>query len=92
MVTPLRVDRFAQELVSHPDQIKVARIRNGIRYGFHLGFQQHHKLKSARNNKGYAVNNPQVIDSYLDYEVQLGRVAGPFLAPPLPNVHVSSFG
>ena len=39
-----------------------------------------------------ALLNPQVIDSYLQSEVQTGRVAGPFSQPPLPVLHVSRFG
>ena len=39
-----------------------------------------------------ALQNPQVVDVYLSREVQLGRVAGPFPLPPLPNLHNSRFG
>ena len=39
-----------------------------------------------------ALLNPQVIDNYLQSEVQTGRVAGPFAQPPLPVLHVSRFG
>ena len=39
-----------------------------------------------------ALLNPQVIDSYLQSEVQTGRVAVPFSPPPLPVLHVSRFG
>ena len=39
-----------------------------------------------------ALQNPQVIDNYLQSEVQLGRVAGPFSESPLPVLHVSHFG
>ena len=31
-------------------------------------------------------------DAYLANEVSLGRVAGPFDSPPLPGLHISSFG
>ena len=33
-----------------------------------------------------------VVDEYLAHEVMLRRVAGPFPFPPLPNLHISSFG
>ena len=33
-----------------------------------------------------------VIDNYLQSEVQTGMVAGPFIQPPLPVLHVSHFG
>lgn len=39
-----------------------------------------------------ALNHPSVIDAYLETEVSCGRVAGPFTAPPFPDLHVSGFG
>ena len=33
-----------------------------------------------------------VIDEYLAHEDPRGRIAGPFRSPPLPNLHISSFG
>ena len=33
-----------------------------------------------------------MIDDYLANEIALHRVVGPFASPPLPNLHVSSFG
>ena len=38
-----------------------------------------------------ALLNPQVIDNYLQSEVQTGRVVGPFSQPPLSVLHVSRF-
>ena len=57
-----------------------------------LGFNYSTSLKSATGNMGSALLNPQVIDNYLQLEVQTGRVAGPFSQPPLPVLHVSPFG
>ena len=64
----------------------------GLRHGFYLGFSPSQKLKSAKKNKPSAAQHPSVVDQYLANEVSLGRVAGPFSAPPFPNLHVSSFG
>ena len=91
-VTPLRVERFTRELQSHPNQIQVSYVLNGLRHGFRLGFQQHHTLKPAKRNKDSAINNPQVIDSYLENEVRRQRVAGPYDSPPIPDLQISSFG
>ena len=49
-------------------------------------------LKSARRNKLSAYQNSRVIDMHLADEVRLGCVAGPFDAPPVQDLHVSSFG
>ena len=39
-----------------------------------------------------SLQHPSVIDSYLQNEVSVGRVAGPFPAPPFPSLHISHFG
>ena len=91
-VSPLQIDHFAHELASHPNQAQVAYVLDGIRNGFRVGFQAHQRLHSASKNKVSALANPQVIDAYLDNEVRLGRVAGPYPSPPMPNLQVSSFG
>ncbi|KAK3726195.1 hypothetical protein QZH41_003183 [Actinostola sp. cb2023] len=50
------------------------------------------KVVSAKRNKKSAEDQPAVIDEYLANEVALGRVAGPFSHPPIPSLHISSFG
>ena len=91
-VSPLNVDQFARELINHPDQLQVSFVIEGLRYGFKLGFLHSFTLKSANKNKPSAYQHPKVIDDYLANEVSLRRVAGPFNVPPLPNLHISSFG
>ena len=91
-LTPINVDRFQHELCHHPNPDKVAYVVQGLRDGFHLGFNYSTSLKSATGNMASALLNPQVIDNYLQSEVQTGRVAGPFSQPPLPVLHVSRFG
>ena len=91
-VSPLKPEEFARNLTNHPDQLQVAFVLDGLRNGFRLGFHHSRKLKSASTNKSSAKQHPDVIDCYLANEVALGRVAGPFSSPPLPNLHISSFG
>ena len=91
-VSPLKVEEFSRELASHPDQQKVSYVIEGLRHGFKLGFQASHRLRPAKKNKPSAFQHQQVVDEYLANEVALGRVAGPFISPPLPHLHISSFG
>ena len=91
-VSPLNVDEFCRELATHPDQQQVAFVLQGIRHGFKLGFQSTHRLRPATKNKPSAFQHAKVVDEYLANEVSLGRVAGPFNSPPLPRLHISSFG
>lgn len=91
-MTPLVVKQFSRELQLHPDPIQVSYVLNGLRYGFRIGFDDSINLCSAKTNKPSAHANPRVIDSYLENEVRLGRVSGPHVNPPLPDLHISSFG
>lgn len=92
-ISPINLTNFELQLTSHPDRRKVDYVLTGLRFGFHLGFQQHLcKLKSAMSNCPFANEHPSVIDEYLRKEVSLGRVFGPTHAPPLQNLHVSRFG
>lgn len=91
-MTPLQADQFALELQHHPDRQLVNYVLDGISNGFRVGFSPSHKLKSAKNNKPSALQHAAVVDEYLANAVSLGRVAGPFTSPPLPNLHISSFG
>ena len=88
----LHFEEFSRELANHPNQQQVSYVLRGIQFGFRLGFHPSQKLKPAKKNKPSAVLHAPVIDDYLANEVLLGRVAGPFSSPPLPNLHISSFG
>ena len=90
-ITPTEVDRLQFELLNYPHPDKAAYLIQGLRHGFHLSFNHNISLKSATGNMASALANPQVIDDYLHTEVQLGRVAGPFLQPPFHSLHVSHF-
>ena len=95
-LTPINVDRFQHELRHHPNPDKVAYVVQGLRHGFHVGFNYSTSsgtsLKSATRNMASALLNPQVIDNCLQLDVETGRVAGPFSQPPLPILHVIRFG
>ena len=70
---------------------KVAHVVQGLRAGFHLGFNYSTSLKSATGNMASALLNPQVVENYLPSDDQTGKVAGPFPQPPLPVLHVGRF-
>ena len=92
MVSPLNLHQFACELQSHPDRSKVDYVLSGITHGFDIGFLPQFPITSARKNKASATAHPEIVDAYLQNEVSLGWVAGPFLSSRLPNLHVNSFG
>ena len=70
-LTPINADRFQHELRHHPNPDNVAYVVQGLRDGYHLGFNYSTSLKSATRNMASALLNPQVIDRYLQSEVHL---------------------
>ena len=61
---------------------KVAHVVQGLRAGFHLGFNYSTSLKSATGNMASALLNPQVVENYLQSDRQGGgplSSASPFL-------------
>ena len=92
-VTPIDAHKLWRELCFHPDQVKVDYVISGLTNGFRLGFDPSAvSLQSAAHNMPSASLQPSVIDQYLLTEREKGRVAGPFLISPIPNLHVSRFG
>ena len=91
-VSPLNFELFAAELTHYPDRAKATFVLQGIKDGFRLGCDKPVALKSARRNKLSAYQHSGVTDVYLDNEVRLGCVVGSFDAPPVQNLHISSFG
>ena len=81
-LTPINVDRFQHELRHHPNPDKVAYVVQGLRDGFHLGFNYSTSLKSATKNMASALLNPQVIDNCLQLDVETGRWRAPSPSPP----------
>ena len=84
--------QFSWELRHHPNPQHLASVLDGPSFGFKLGFSHSQSLKPAKRKKPSAYEHPSVIDEYLATEVSSGRVAGPFASPPVPLLHVSSFG
>ena len=49
-------------------------------------------LKSARTNLHSAILHPEVVDEYIQNELSLGRISGPYPLSQCPEVHTSRFG
>ncbi|CAH3181471.1 unnamed protein product [Porites lobata] len=89
--TPLDVDKLAFELVNHPNRSFVDNLVNALRYGTRIGYLGPQKFRVS-NNLISASQHPEVISANLSKEMSLGRVAGPFLSPPLPNFQCHPIG
>lgn len=78
-------------LASHPDSAYASYIREGLTYGFRIGFNESTdiQLHSAFKNHVFVKKNPQAVADYIGSECALGRVNGPFLASQVSWVHTS---
>ena len=93
--TPLRAEAWQSMLVDHPDKELVEWMVRGIRQGFRLGFQQDRRgLRQARQNLASVREHPEVVQEYLDNELEKGRViaVGKTEEADALGVHCSPFG
>ena len=93
VTTPLVVVMWRQFLQAYPLPEVTAFVIQGLTEGFRVGYDYAHpRLKSAKRNMLSARDHPKVVEDYWANEVELGRVAGPFMGGKIPSLHVSRFG
>ena len=85
--SPLNVSAWQRALQDHPDQRFVGYILEGIVDGFHIGFDRSHSLLPARRNLPSAEEHGDVLASYIEKELALGRFVGPFDASPTWHIN-----
>ena len=76
--TPLRFSAWDTAVRTHPDRSFVSYICTGLQVGFRIGFAHHKPLSNAASNMLSATQHPEQIDEYLEKELRLGRMLGPF--------------
>ena len=85
---PFQIEFWTKELHSHPDQYFTNYVLEGITNGFCIGFNRRHWLCSSIKN--LSTKNPGLITSYLEREIQLGRMYRHIACPP--GIHLSPIG
>ena len=88
--SPICVSRLASLLKGYPTDVSSFLI-NGFSHGFRLGYRHHSPSGPIRNNTS-ALSNPDAVSASILKELQRGHTAGPFLTPPLRNMHCSPLG
>lgn len=73
---------LVHRLEQYPNQVDAQILREGFSQGFRIPYQGERQPRLAKNH-GSARRQPQVVLQKLFEEIRLGRVAGPFLAPPM---------
>ena len=78
-------------LEPHPCATFVAQVVSGMRHGFRIGYKGPRSPLQAPNLSS-AFLHPAAVDQALNKEIQAGRIAGPFDAPPFPDLRCSGLG
>ena len=89
-VTPVRIDRLTSVLRDY-DPLLTNFLIQGFSYGFHIHYSN---LRSSFESPNLlsANDQPNIVTDKLHKEIEAGRVAGPFSAPPFDNFVVSPLG
>ena len=89
--TPINLAKMLPFLNSYPDRQDASVLINGFTFGFRLGYDGPRVSSSAKNLMSVR-DNWATVQEKIDREVHLGRIAGPYSSPPLPNLRCSPIG
>jgi len=90
ITTPLLLQYWANLLATHPDQALAGFFLDDISQSFRISYHNFSRsLKSAKQNLDCAILHPEVIDHYLEEELALQCIAGPFQKKLVPEAHIS---
>ena len=91
--TPLILSHWKHTLATYSYRHLADFFLQGISQGFRIGFSYGSThLKPSKLNLEGARSHPNVVDDYLQTEINLNRVAGPFPSSSLPSCQISRFG
>ena len=86
--TPLNLQSWQYHLSRHPNQQLVKYFLEGISSGFRIGPTME-TLRPAQKYLQGALLHPQVVDEYLQAELSLHRISGPFPQTSCPAIQIS---
>ena len=75
-------------LLNYPNKDTAHEIIQGLKYGFKLHYTGTRLPVFCKNSKSVQANSEIVVEK-LTKEIQLGRIAGPFMQPPFPTFRCS---
>ena len=88
--SPIHLRHFAHLLANHPHEEFYHFIIKGLREGFHVGYRCQGMTLSLRGgNHRSSLSNQDVVSSYIQGEVQAGRMVGPLPSSTARAVHCS---
>ena len=88
--TPVKVSKLKEWLSGYPVP-KTNLLTNGFAKGFKVGYEGKPNCKVVNNLKS-ALDNSEVVDDYLQKELDSGRIDGPFEEVPFKTFQTSPIG
>lgn len=88
--TPLNITELIKALKLYPARA-AKELVSGLSHGFSLQFEGPRMYRDSPNLLS-AKQFPEVLHTKIIKEIQAGRVAGPFLSIPFPNLQISPVG
>ena len=89
--TPINIIALCRHLQNYPDRVAAAVLLKGFGEGFRLNYDGLRKATTC-NNLVSVCCNEEVAYQLVLKEVQLGRIASPFVNPPLHDLRLSPLG
>jgi len=89
--TPIKTDVLNSLLSDYPNRDSASDLLQGFGAGFRLHYTGPRTLSFCKNLSS-CTDHPLIVQNKLLKEVQLGRLAGPFTIPPLPDLRISPIG
>ena len=87
----VKVDKLSHLLSKYPDKNNANLLLHGFTSGFHLNYHGPRLPMYARDLKS-VLTAPEAVRDQIKKELDKGRIAGPFVSPPLPTLRVSPLG
>ena len=89
--SPVNLANLNLCLAKYPNRKAALELQSGFEAGFRIGFSGVRKARESRNQKS-VMDNKRVACEKIRKEIKLNRVAGPFEAPPMADLHCSPLG
>ena len=89
--TPIDIDALERELTTHPDRVFASTFVRNLREEFREVYAGP-EFSSESPNLISAYEHPDTVSAYLDKEIELGRISGPYPTPPFPNFQCYPLG
>ena len=87
----VNIPLFSSFLGSHPNRFLVKYVLEGLEHGFDIGFEGTNHMTQPKNLLS-AKQNKVVLNEAISKEISRGHTSGPFINPPLNNLHCSPIG